>query len=235
MVITSVTRVTEPSYLAAVRESYDTVADAYLRLIPTPDRMEPLARAMLGAFAEIVTGPVADLGCGPGRLTAHLVSLGVPAFGVDVSPRMIANARSAFPDLRFNVGSMTALDIPDASVGGVLAFFSTFQTPPEWLPVVFGEFHRILSPGGHLLLGTYYGDDEHYTRIRSYGDLPVSYEAHFLPLERIVELLGDAGLVVTARLLEQGTRDTAIMLARSEPTLAAEHDVQNCGQAQDQR
>lgn len=222
---------TEPAYLAAVRDSYDTVADAYLRLVPLPDQLDPLTRAMLAAFAEIARGPVADLGCGPGRLTAHLVSLGVSAFGVDASPRMIANARLAFPDIAFSVGSMTALDIADASVGGVLAFYSTHHTPPEWLPVVFGEFHRILAPGGHLLLGTYHGDGECRRPTHRYGGLPVSFESHFLPLEQIIRLLTEAGLAVTARLLQDRH---VTLLARSEPALAAEHDVQNDGQAQNQ-
>jgi SAM-dependent methyltransferase len=91
---------TEPSYLAAVRDSYDTVAAAYVERVPVPSDMDPLSRAMLAAFAETVRaagiGPVADVGCGPGRLTAHLVGLGVSAFGIDLSPNMIEQARQAF-------------------------------------------------------------------------------------------------------------------------------------------
>jgi len=85
--------VTEPSYLAAVRESYDTVADDYVALVKTPSELDPLSRSMLIAFAELVQapdrGPVADLGCGPGRVTAHMAGLGVSVFGIDVSPKMI--------------------------------------------------------------------------------------------------------------------------------------------------
>nr|WP_240973214.1 class I SAM-dependent methyltransferase [Nonomuraea sp. FMUSA5-5] len=69
---------------------------------------------MLTGFAELVRaagpGPVADAGCGPGRLAAHLHGLGSPVSGVDLSPQMIAVARQAYPGLRFEVGSMTALD-----------------------------------------------------------------------------------------------------------------------------
>lgn len=83
----------EPSYLAAVRESYDTVADAYAEQVPRPADLDPLSRAVLGMFAETVReaglGPLADLGCGPGHVTAHLAALGAPVFGVDLSPRMI--------------------------------------------------------------------------------------------------------------------------------------------------
>jgi SAM-dependent methyltransferase len=57
-------------------------------------RDSPLDRTMLGAFAEVVRasghGQVADLGCRPGYVTAHLAELGLAAFGVDASPAMIA-------------------------------------------------------------------------------------------------------------------------------------------------
>lgn len=44
----------EDAYLAAVRESYDTVAADYAAQVSTPDGLDPLSRAMLAAFAETV-------------------------------------------------------------------------------------------------------------------------------------------------------------------------------------
>ncbi|MFE2974273.1 SAM-dependent methyltransferase [Streptomyces sp. NPDC059258] len=80
----------EPSYLDPIRLSYDAVAADYARTVKDPDALDPLSRAMLSAFAELVRaggrGPVADVGCGPGKVTAHLAGLGVSAFGVDLSP-----------------------------------------------------------------------------------------------------------------------------------------------------
>jgi SAM-dependent methyltransferase len=198
---------TDPSYLAAVRESYDAVAADYVQLVKNPAELDPLSRAMLAAFAETVRsaalGPVADLGCGPGKVTAYLAELGVPVFGIDLSPRMVELARRAYPDLTFTVGSMTAPEIGDGELGGVLAYYSTHHTPPDQLPVVFGEFHRTLAPGGHLMLAGHVGEGQLLRPTQGYGGHPVSYESHLLPPARITELLEGAGLTITARLVQE--------------------------------
>ncbi|WP_431961273.1 class I SAM-dependent methyltransferase [Actinacidiphila sp. bgisy160] len=214
----------EHAYLAAVRESYDTVAADYAAQVSTPAGLDPLSRAMLAAFAETVRtagrGPLADLGCGPGYVTAHLAGLGVPAYGVDLSPRMVEVARRAHPHLRFTVGSMTALDIGDGELGAVLAYYSTHHTPPELLPVVFAEFRRVLAPGGHLMLAGWVGEDEHLRPERAYGGHPVSYGLHMLPAPRLAALLEEAGLTVTARLVQEpaaGAKRRVVTLLAERP------------------
>ncbi|MFB7740806.1 class I SAM-dependent methyltransferase [Streptomyces sp. NPDC056132] len=212
----------EHSYLAAVRESYDTVASDYFARVKAPSELDPLSRGMLDVFAEMVRtaglGPVADLGCGPGKVTAHLAERHVPAFGMDLSPVMIELARTAHPGLPFGVGSMTALPIADDSLGGILAYYATHHTPPALLPVVFGEFHRTLAPGACLMLAGHVGADQHLRPTQAYGGHPVSYESYLLPPDRIAELLKQAGLVLTARLVEEpaegAQRTFATLLAR---------------------
>ncbi|MFG2987886.1 class I SAM-dependent DNA methyltransferase [Streptomyces sp. NPDC048257] len=201
---------TETSYLSSVRASYDAVAVDYARLLSAELATRPLDRAMLAAFAEYVRADdggraVADLGCGPGRVTAHLDGLGVRAFGVDLSPAMVAVARRTYPGLRFEVGSMAALDVADGVLGGVLAWYSTVHTPPSELPAVFAEFARVLAPGGHLLIAFKAGDD----RIRldhAYGH-PVDLDVYRTPPRLIAELLAGAGLTEVARLVREADAD----------------------------
>src|SRR5689334_18074604 len=111
--------------LSATREAYDAAAPTYAQLFRDSLRDRPLDRAILGAFAEVVTasgdGQVVDLGCGPGHVTAYLDGLGLTAFGVDASPAMIRVARDTYPALRFEVGSMAALDIADGTLSGALS------------------------------------------------------------------------------------------------------------------
>lgn len=189
----------EPRWLTETRAAYDTVAVDYARLLP--DVVEgPLDRAMLAAFADLVrvAGRVVEVGCGTGRITAQLRDLGLDISGIDLSPGMLAVARRAYPDLRFEVGSMTELALPDAGLAGLVAWYSIIHLPPELLPGVFAEFHRVLTPGGQLLLGFKAGDQ----RIRleqAYGHT-VSYDVHWLSPDRVAAQLAAAGFEVRARL-----------------------------------
>ena len=135
--------------LQIVRASYDRVADNYVAMNVGDLAPAPWLRAALAAFAEDVRalGPVLDVGCGPGTVTAHLATLGVDVSGVDLSPRMIAHARRLHPALRFAVASATDLDLAEASLAGVLGWWSLFNLPRNVLPDVLISFARALVPG----------------------------------------------------------------------------------------
>jgi ubiquinone/menaquinone biosynthesis C-methylase UbiE len=194
--------VTEADFLRETRDSYDALAVDYAAYFREELASKPLERAVLGAFAELVKaeggGPVADVGCGTGRVSAHLHGLGVDVFGVDLSPGMVEVARAAHPQLRFQVGSMLSLDLPDASVGGLMAWYSVVHIPDERLPEAFAEFRRVLAPGGHLLLAFQVGD-EPMRRTEALGHT-IALEFHRRRPERVAELLEQAGLTVRSRL-----------------------------------
>lgn len=196
---------TDASDPHAVRAAYDAVAVDYAALLRDELAAKPFDRALLGAFAELVlsgsAGPVADVGCGPGRVTAYLHGLGVETFGIDLSPAMVAVARLAHPDLRFEVGTMTALNLADGALGGILAWYSIIHTPPEHLPGVFAEFHRALGPGGYLLLAFQVGD--HCVHLEHAYGHTVSLDAYRRSPDRIAELLTHAGFDVVARLVRE--------------------------------
>lgn len=146
----------------------------------------------------------ADVGCGPGLVTEYLASeLKLSVFGIDLSPRMVGLARKAFPELRFEVGSMSALDVADGALAGVVAWYSTHHVPFEAKAGVFAEFCRVLAPGGQLLIGTHLSDPEQHTKAtQAYGGIPVSYESFLQPSHDLVESVRGAGLDIVATLVE---------------------------------
>lgn len=201
----------ERSVLQDTRTAYDAVASLYAERFSTMLDTRPLERGMLAAFAERVrdTGPVADIGCGPGNLTAHLHTLGVVTFGIDLSPEMVTLARQAHPDLRFDEGSMTALDLEDGVLGGILAHYSVIHTPPDQLPAVLAEFHRALAPGGHLLIGFFAGADP----LPQEFDHKVTLAYRWSP-DSLADLLRRAGLVEAARLVREPYEDERFQQAQ---------------------
>ncbi|RYJ25260.1 putative methyltransferase [Streptomyces sp. L-9-10] len=194
----------EPDALSVTREGYDAAASTYAQLFRDTLRDSPLDRAILDAFAEVVRASgdvqVADVGCGPGHITTHLHESGLVAFGVDASPAMIELAQQAYPGLRFDVGSMAALDIADGVLGGVLSRWSIIHTPPEELPVILAEFHRVLAPGGHLLVGFSASDDaSHPTQVFDHTVAP----AYRWSPDHLAALLRTSGLAEVARMVRE--------------------------------
>ncbi|MGW3107272.1 class I SAM-dependent DNA methyltransferase [Streptomyces sp. NPDC001100] len=215
--------------LPATRDAYDAVATRYAQHFADTLRDRPLERALLAAFAESVRAGgqdvVADLGCGPGHVTAHLGRLGLCAFGVDASPAMIGLAQEANPEFRFEVGSMAALDIADGALGGVLSRSSIIHIPPQDLPAVLAEFARVLAPGGHLLISCYATDDSAIPTQSFDHSVMTAYR--WSP-DRLAGLLRDVGMRETARVLcepkpsdKRQFKELQLLATKKQPTSGA--------------
>jgi ubiquinone/menaquinone biosynthesis C-methylase UbiE len=129
-----------------------------------------------------------------------LRDLGLDAFGVDLSPGMIAMAHRDHPGIRFDVGSMTDLDLADESAAGVLAWFSIIHVPDEEVRGAFRHFRRVVRPTGALLLGFFAGDGT-TLKTQGYGGHPMKVHVHRRPVERVVEWLDEAGFRIEVRVL----------------------------------
>lgn len=202
--------VTQPADLDAVRASYDRVADSYVQLMQTTGmadfRTQPWLRAAIDIFADAVgdLGPVLDVGCGPGQVTAYLAERGLDVSGVDLSPRMVDHARQLYPECRFEVASATELELAPFSLGGILGWWSLFNLPRDVLPSVIGGFHAALRPAGQLIIATHVGEED-VIRTEAYGGIPVQWTTHRWRPEQLRQLLEQAGFAVTAELRLQPT------------------------------
>ncbi|WP_238013291.1 class I SAM-dependent methyltransferase [Dactylosporangium sp. AC04546] len=198
---------TEAPFLRATRDAYDALSAGHLDVVASDLRRLPVDRALLGVFAEWVreTGnpAVLDAGCGPGRVTGALHDLGLDASGVDLSPAMVAIAARAWPDLRFTVGSLLELPVPDGTLGGVLANYSIIHVPWEQRPAVLAEFRRVLAPGGYVMLAFQVGDDRR--RYDGIDELTFSLDFYRQRTEDLARLLDEAGFEERLRAERQAT------------------------------
>ena len=209
------------AWLSDTRSSYDTDAAGYAEKVRGLLDQMPYLRASLTLFAELVHGagggPVADVGCGPGYVTGYLHDAGVDVFGIDLSPEMIAIARRDYPGLRFEVGTMTDLDLADGLLVGLIAFWSVIHVPDYAIPGVFEQFRRVLRPQGLLLVGFHVGDETRHTS-EGYTGRPVNVDSHRRRPSTMTGWLRDAGFTIEAELVIGPDEDVpgAVIFARRD-------------------
>ncbi|MET7665065.1 class I SAM-dependent methyltransferase [Streptomyces sp. NPDC005463] len=209
-------------WLADTRTSYDTVAASYAELTRHLLDETPEERAVLALFAKLVLaqggGPVVDVGCGTGRITGHLRKLDLDAFGIDLSPGMIDVARRDQPGVRFDIGSMTDLTLADASVTGLVAWYSLIHIPDGAISSVLTHFRRVLRPGGPLLLSFHVGDASKL-KTEGYGGHPMKVHVHRRQHDQMIEWLNEAGFAVETHktLTSAESKLGGIILARRRP------------------
>ncbi len=96
---------------------------------------------------------VLDAACGTGYGTALLAAMGAACvLGVDVDPAAVAYAREHCPDASFRAGDVRRLPVGDGEID-TYACLETIEHVHEGEQVL-AEAHRVLAPGGLLLLST---------------------------------------------------------------------------------
>lgn len=171
--------------------AYDARAGEYIALIGEIEQTDAADRVLIADWRDRTPGCLLDAGCGPGLWTAFLHDGERDVQGIDLSAQFIAHARARHPHLEFVHGSFESLSLPDASLGGILAWYSLIHTPPEELPAVLAEFARVLAPGGSILIGFFEG-----TPREPFPHAVTT--AFFWSADALAELLASAGFTVTA-------------------------------------
>lgn len=192
-----------------VRDAYARRAGEYIARLGSIDAMAPADQALIEAWGDGVHGQVLDVGCGPGQWASFLHQAGVEVTGIDPVPEFIDDARARFPDVAFQLGCADALDVDDASVGGILAWYSLIHLDPARIGVVFGEFARALRPGGSLLVGFFADED-----LVEFDHAVTT--AHFWPPDLLGAVMEGGGfsVIVTHTRTDPGARRHGHVLAQ---------------------
>jgi len=205
-----------------VRSSYDAVADAYVERVHDELPNKPLDRALLAVFAEQLQAEsgahalACDMGCGPGHVGAYLAERGLTVTGIDISAAMVDRARALHPEMTFEVGTMTALDVPGGRFKGIVAFYSIIHlTTDAEVRTALGEFFRTLDANGLLLLAVHLGEHGDAT-VHADDMLGVSVDMdfRFFDVARLEDEINASGFVVEARLVRAPYRDVEVQTTR---------------------
>lgn len=180
---------------ARVRASYDAIATPYADALLDELARLPFETWLLDRVAaHAAGGPVVEVGSGPGHVTAHLAASGADATGIDLSPAMVEEARSRFPDGVYEVGDLRRLMRPTSAPGwsAVLAWYSLIHLAASELPAALDALTRPLAPGGWLVVALHSGSEVRHNA--EWFGVPVDLDLVLHDRSEVVRLVEAAGL-----------------------------------------
>lgn len=216
-----------PKSESELQAGYDRVAEDYATEFFEELKRKPFDCELLRDFAESVKGKgeVCELGCGPGQVARYLKDRGARIRGIDLSAEMVRVARRLNPDIPFEQGDMLALNLPDGSIASFVLFYSIIHIKREDVTSAFREMHRVLSPGGKLLVSFHGGEGELH-RDEWYGQ-PVSIDFRLFQGDEMAGYLAAAGFK-TERIVERAPYEFEYpsqrfyLVAAKDPVVSAE-------------
>ena len=186
-------------------EVYDVIAHSYdaQTCLPSPE-----LEAHRAAFRSLVDGPVADLGCGPGRDLQRLSDV----VGMDRSDGMLALART-----RGRVVRGDLREPPFRDLSGVWSCASLLHVPRPEAPAALAAWRSCLRPGGVLGLSTSIGDHEGWEKVpyatpHGHRGPDERWFVHH-PEDVLLGLLRNAGFTVVSTSRRTTKRDWLMVLA----------------------
>lgn len=179
--------------LNKVENLYDTVAREYSETFSGEHEKKPKDQEILHRFLQEIGDrrPVWDFGCGPGQTARYLKNLGIEISGLDLSEKILEQARTIHPEIHFRKGNILALEFENDSIAGIVAFYAIVHFTKEQVGIAFREIYRILQPGGIFLLTYHIGGDT--IHLDEFLGKKIDIDFMFFTTDFILSCLKDTG------------------------------------------
>jgi 2-polyprenyl-3-methyl-5-hydroxy-6-metoxy-1,4-benzoquinol methylase len=136
---------------------YDAYADEYARATAWRERPEAhgdpwgILPDLLELLGDVTGRAVLDAGCGDGYLSRALARRGAHVTGIDLSPRLIANARARDPDIDYRVADLSKPQPADAARFDAVGSYLVLNDVRDYQGFIV-TLAAVLRPGGRLVL-----------------------------------------------------------------------------------
>jgi ubiquinone/menaquinone biosynthesis C-methylase UbiE len=179
--------------LNKIENLYDTVAKEYAETFSGEHEKKPKDQEVLYRFSQEIGDRkrVWDFGCGPGQTTQYLKNLGIEISGLDLSEKILEQARTIHPEIHFRKGNILELEFEDDSIAGVVAFYAIVHLTEEQVGTAFREIFRVLQPGGILLFTYHVGEET--IHLNEFLGKKIDIDFMFFTTDFIFSCLKDSG------------------------------------------
>jgi len=133
-----------------VRTGYDAIAAQYLAARRVNADQLSLLQNLIDRLPEGAS--VLDAGCGAGIPVTRWLSESFIVTGVDISEEQIRLARASIPQATFLCQDITNLRFAAGAFDAICSLYAVIHIPRDEHRPLLQSFHRLLKPGGLLLL-----------------------------------------------------------------------------------
>jgi len=179
--------------LNKVENLYDAVAEEYAETFSGEHERKPKDQEILYRFSQEIgeRRPVWDFGCGPGQTTQYLKNLGIKISGMDLSKKILEQAKRLHPEIHFRKGNILELEFENDSIAGIVAFYAIIHFTKEQVGIAFREVYRVLQPGGIFLFTFHIGAET--IHLEEFLEKKVDIDFMFFTTDFIFSCLKDSG------------------------------------------
>ena len=179
-------------HTASARAVYEATSAEYVRLVGseisgTTETSED--RSLLeDLLRDARSGPLADLGSGPGRVAAMCREQGVDSVAVDMAVAMLRVGRDVHGEVPFVAAYLSSLPFRSATFSATVLWYSIIHTSPADLGPLFAEVRRVTGSGAPVLVAFQAGDGAAQQRIDAYGTAVTMTTWHHQPSDVVASL-----------------------------------------------
>ncbi len=176
-----------------ITNMYDSVSKEYAEMFSGEHEKKPKDQEILYRFSQEIDykSPVWDFGCGPGQTTKYLKNLGIKISGLDLSGRILDQARIKHPDIHFQKGNIQELEFENDSIAAIVAFYAIVHFTKDQVGKAFHEIYRVLKPNGMFLFTYHIGDDT--IHLDEFLGKQIDIDFMFFTTDFIIGCLKDCG------------------------------------------
>lgn len=138
--------------MGATYDGWEESAEAWVQFVDEGDQHREflLDPVMLGLLADVAGKDVLDVGCGEGRFSRMLASMGARVVGIDPTESLVASARGRGGGPRYEVCRAEKLPFPDCTFDYVVCYLVLIDIKDFRRAIA--EIARVLKPGGQIVV-----------------------------------------------------------------------------------
>jgi ubiquinone/menaquinone biosynthesis C-methylase UbiE len=184
-----------------ITEVYNSSAKFYSDKCYNELDYKPLDRQLLDRFSQYIplNEIVCDIGCGPGEIANYLYNKNLNVIGIDISEKMINEAKRLNPNIEFKIDNMFNLNMSNDYLFGICSFYAIVNFQYKDIKKIIKEYYRVIKRNGILFITFHI--DEKKIHVDNFFKTGKSLDFYYFDENKIIKIIKETGFEIIEALV----------------------------------